>query len=442
MLALNFQKQVCRLIVFFAFDGVDSLVVKLLNRAFDIVGLIGRTASQNHGRQQRAGEPKPFVTRCCNAFCHRARQKSVQSEIYSSVHIRVIPTCEAGLIYHGWRGFTEKRAGKTDPLDTFSSVAASGGGQHQFWLVNILNRIHITPCRGIGKERAHNGVVHGVAGTKALEMPGDRRTGKVKVAHAVENLVPDELVLIAQALFVKNLVAADHHRVIEAATTCQTHFAQLIDLFGKAEGPRARDFALECAVHQSDALVLFSDCVAVEIDLEADRETITGGERCLPSVIGYRNALEDLNDAAGLVLCHDTRTFDEEHEGCRAAIHDRHFRAVNLDIDIVDAATGERGEQMFNGGNLDPVVSAQSGAKCGLDHILDAGFNLCIVSGFVSAAEYNACIFGGGLENDGHGVSRVQACATTTDLTLERVLQKFAVCEIVGHMIFFFRSGA
>jgi hypothetical protein len=43
------------------------------------------------------------------------------------------------------------------------------------------------------------------------------------------------------------------------------------------------------------------------------------------------------------------RLVDEVHEGRGAAVHDRHFRAVQFDNRVVDAESGQRGEQVLDG---------------------------------------------------------------------------------------------
>ena len=48
---------------------------------------------------------------------------------------------------------------------------------------------------------------------------------------------------------------------------------------------------------------------------------------------------------------------DEVHEGKRAAVDDRHFGAVDVDVDVGDAAGHERGEKMLDGADLDVVLA-------------------------------------------------------------------------------------
>ena len=43
------------------------------------------------------------------------------------------------------------------------------------------------------------------------------------------------------------------------------------------------------------------------------------------------------------------RLVDQDHEGRRAAVEDRHLGAVHLDEHVVDAQAGERREQMLDG---------------------------------------------------------------------------------------------
>ena len=49
----------------------------------------------------------------------------------------------------------------------------------------------------------------------------------------------------------------------------------------------------------------------------------------------------------------------------RAAVHDRHFRPVDLDQRVVDAEAGQRGEHMLGGGAQRSVGIAEHGREFG-----------------------------------------------------------------------------
>src|SRR3546814_8814762 len=102
-------------------------------------------------------------------------------------------------------------------------------------------------------------MVERVARPASLEMTGNRRTGEIKIADAVENLVAHELVLVAQAFLVEDLVALHDHGIVQAAAAGEPHTAQLVDLFGEAAGSRPADLAFAGAFDQLDVTVLLAD---------------------------------------------------------------------------------------------------------------------------------------------------------------------------------------
>src|SRR5688572_7348339 len=57
----------------------------------------------------------------------------------------------------------------------------------------------------------------------------------------------------------------------------------------------------------------------------------------------------------------DARGIDEVHERERAAVDDRHFRPVDLDVDVRHSAGHDGGEEMFHGAYGDIVFADRSG---------------------------------------------------------------------------------
>jgi hypothetical protein len=83
-----------------------------------------------------------------------------------------------------------------------------------------------------------------------------------------------------------------------------------------------------------------------------------------------RQAESSLGDESGAV--------DQEDEGRGGAVEDRHFRPVQLDDRIVDAAAGQRSHHMLD--RADPRLGragqAEGGAEAGLDHMVVEGRDL------------------------------------------------------------------
>ena len=54
---------------------------------------------------------------------------------------------------------------------------------------------------------------------------------------------------------------------------------------------------------------------------------------------------------------------DGRHEGGGAAVHDRHFARVDLDVAVVDAQAAQRRQQVLDGADGDARVVTQHGAQ-------------------------------------------------------------------------------
>ena len=73
-----------------------------------------------------------------------------------------------------------------------------------------------------------------------------RAPGKRQVAHGIEHLVADELVLVAQAFHVDDAaVVADHHRIFERRAERIAGGPQAFDILHETEGAGAGNFAAE-----------------------------------------------------------------------------------------------------------------------------------------------------------------------------------------------------
>src|SRR5690606_36702509 len=90
-------------------------------------------------------------------------------------------------------------------------------------------------------QRSREVVVQGMA-RLAGHIAGQKRLAdQVQVADRVQDLVLDELVLVAQAVAVEYAVFVHDDGVVQAAAPGQPGRAQGLDLVDEAEGARARD---------------------------------------------------------------------------------------------------------------------------------------------------------------------------------------------------------
>ena len=135
------------------------------------------------------------------------------------------------------------------------------------------SKVTISHARGPRAARARSRLFSACPDLKALYAASSGWPASTHVADRVEDLVLDELVVVAQAFAVQHLVLVDDDRVVHAAAERQAARPHHLDVLGEAEGARAGDLALVLArAHVEDeALAGLADRRVVELDLEAER---------------------------------------------------------------------------------------------------------------------------------------------------------------------------
>ena len=238
---------------------------------------------------------------------------------------------------------------------------------------------------------------------------------QVQVTDGIQDLVFDELVLVAQAVLVEHALLVHHDGVLDAAAQGQVVGAQEFDVAHETEGAGATDFLDERGtgeIHAGGLGPAVEDRV-VEIDLEADLEAVEGPEGGTLVAIDDRDFALDADELLRRVLLLQAGRLDQEHEGTGAAIHDRHFRRGQFDDGIVDAQTGQGRKQVLDGIHLDAAV-IERGGHGGLANILGGrlDFHDRIE---VDTAEHDAGVRRRGLQGQVNLFPRVQANASGTD---------------------------
>ena len=99
----------------------------------------------------------------------------------------------------------------------------------------------------------------------------------------------------------------------------------------------------------------------IEVDDKVHLETIIRLEEgILVSVLDPHRTL-DAHEALGPILLLDPRRLNEKDEGCGAAVHDGHFGGADIDIGVIDAQSGEGGQEMLNRGDANPILDQGCG---------------------------------------------------------------------------------
>jgi hypothetical protein len=107
---------------------------------------------------------------------------------------------------------------------------------------------------------------------------------------------------------------------------------------------------------------------------------------------------------------------DQDDEGRRAAVEDRHLGAVHLDERVVHPQRVERGEQVLDGVHAHALAREARG-MVEASEVLEGGRDL---DAHVRPAEADAVAGGGGPEVEPHRLAGMQPDAGTADGPLER----------------------
>ncbi len=178
-----------------------------------------------------------------------------------------------------------------------------------------------------------------------------RLTGQRQVADRIEHLVAHEFVGVTQAVRIEHAVLGHHQRIVERGAERIAGAPQLGDVLHEAEGARTRDLAAEIFRLDIERERLMADQRMVEVDLGLDAEAVLVGTQLAEGVAAAdAHRLDHLDIAARQRTRGEAGLVDGVDEGSSAAVHDRHFRPVDLDDHVVDIEPAKRGQEMLGGG--------------------------------------------------------------------------------------------
>ncbi len=190
---------------------------------------------------------------------------------------------------------------------------------------------------------------------------------QVQIADRIENLVLDELVVVAQPVLVEHAVIVEHDRVVLAAAEREVVRAQVLDVFLETEGTRATHFLDKRCGGKVDhaGLLLLGKQRMIEIDFETDLEAVERREFDPLVAILDADLLFDLDEFFRRVLLDDTGRLDQKYERSRAAIHNRNLFRAEIDVSVIDAETGNGRQQVFDCRDSNTVLD-QRGRQIGI----------------------------------------------------------------------------
>src|SRR3982750_2896431 len=86
----------------------------------------------------------------------------------------------------------------------------------------------------------------------------------------------------------------------------------------------------------------------IEIDAELYSEAVIRLEARGFVAVAHFNVFQDTNEFFGRWLIFDTCRLQQKYERAGTAVHDRHLARGHIDVDVIDAESGERRHQMLD----------------------------------------------------------------------------------------------
>jgi hypothetical protein len=124
---------------------------------------------------------------------------------------------------------------------------------------------------------------------------------------------------------------------------------------------------------------LVADQRRVEVDLDLDAEAVRVRPQFAKGLAArHTHRLQHFDIAAWRREGDEAGLVDGLHEGRRAAVHDRHFRTVELNKRVVDSEAAQGGENVFGSGAENAGGVAENGGEFGRGHrtVIGAHFAL------------------------------------------------------------------
>ncbi len=150
----------------------------------------------------------------------------------------------------------------------------------------------------------------------------------------------------------------------------------------------------------------------------------------MPGTVGHFDTLEDADHTARRILLNDTGAFDQEHERLGTAIHDRHFAAIELNLDVINPATGQRCHDVLDGTDGHTVLVTEDRAQPCVDDTIPARRDHRAGTLDVGAAEDNAGVDRRRVHGHGNFVAGVEADPGAVDRRFQRPLTNHRLIRV------------
>ena len=151
----------------------------------------------------------------------------------------------------------------------------------------------------------HHLRVQGVSGLVCHNVPDDRHAREGEIADEVEDLVPDELILVPEAFFVQHRIPGKGHGIVQGSPLGQAVRLQGFDVAQEPEGARIGHLAQERLFRRQVLEALLPEHGMVEIDEAGNARRVRRPDSDLLVAFAYEDGLNDLDnglDGSGLIM--------------------------------------------------------------------------------------------------------------------------------------------
>src|SRR3989449_10515955 len=199
----------------------------------------------------------------------------------------------------------------------------------------------------------------------------------LEVSDEVENLVPHELVTVAKPVQDTALAHADG--VLQRCAASQAVLAHQAEILQEAVRAGGGELLDEHALARRAGERLGADRGMVVVERVADAERLGGDDLDPAPTAAHPDRVGDLDGPAWRRLLGAPRRRQQSDERLGATVPGGDFRAVDLDVEVVDAEPGRGGHEVLH--RLNPRPVAPDGRRVmAVDDALRRGGNRLVVA--------------------------------------------------------------
>ena len=233
-------------------------------------------------------------------------------------------------------------------------------------------------------------------------MPSSGKPARARSPTASRILWRTNSSAIAQAFRIDDAVVADGDGVLERGAEREAGLPELLDVAHEAEGAGAGNLAAEALGREVERPALAADqrgSKSISTSRRKPRSYGTSSAKAAPCAT--RTGFRTLMVAAAAPQDHDADLVDRVDERGGAAVHDRHFGAVDLDEDVVDAEAAQGRHQVLDRRDGAAHAVADDGAERGGDDGAVMGVDDALAAAGETGAEEDDAVIGfGWVEGD------------------------------------------